>query len=69
MLVQVFRQRLQPGPDRHQPVWQRGVVAGEEEEDRVANTVECGGPALPDPEHLGVEDRSADVVNLEIALE
>ena len=52
-----------------EPFGQRREVLGEDEEERVADRVERERSPLPDPDDLGVEDRPADVVDLEVALE
>ena len=67
--VEERRRRLEPAGDRVEPLGQRGEVAGEQGEQRVADPVEGGRPALPDPDYLGVEDVALDVVDLEVALE
>ena len=45
------------------------MVAREQQEEAVAEEVEGERPAFPDAQHVGVEDRPADVVRFEVALE
>ncbi len=55
--------------DRGQPLGQRREVAREEQEQGVAERVHRGRAALPGPDDLGVEEATAEVVDLELALE
>ena len=60
---------LEPAGDRLEPLGERRVVAREQQEQAVADRVEGERPALPDAQDVGVEDRAAEVVELEVALE
>ena len=60
---------LEPAGDRLEPLGQRGVVAGEQQEQAVADVVEGQRAALPDAQDVDVEDVAADVVQLQVALE
>ena len=68
-LVEVLGDGLEAPGDRRQPLGEGGMVAGEQEEQPVADRVEGERPALPDAQHVRVEDGSADVVQLQVALE
>ena len=68
-LLEVGRDRLEPAGDRVEPLGERRVVAREQQEQAVADVVERERPPLPDPQPVDVEDRAADVVDLEVALE
>ncbi len=63
------RDRLHPAGHRVEPLGQRREVPGEQGEERVADAVEGGRPALPGPLDVGVEDVPPEVVDLEVALE
>ena len=52
-----------------EPLGERRMIAGEQQEQAVADRVERERPALPDPQHVRVEDGAADVVQLQVALE
>ena len=67
--LEIGRDRLEPAGDGVEPLGERGVIAGEQQEQPVADGVERERAPLPEPEHVGVEDRAADVVELEVALE
>ena len=60
---------LEPAGDGVESLGERRVVAGEQEEEAVADVVEGERAALPETQDVGIEDRAADVVELELALE
>ena len=68
-LFEVDGRRLEPAGDGGQPLGERGVVAGEQEEEAVPDRVQGERAPLPDPQDLRVEDGPTDVVELELALE
>ena len=68
-LLEVGRDRLEPAGDRVEPLGQRRVIAGEQQEQAVADVVERERAPLPDPQLRVVEDGAADVVDLEVPLE
>jgi hypothetical protein len=68
-LVEIGRDRLEPPGNRVEPLGQWRKVLGEDQEEAVADRVEGGLAPLPGPNDLGVENRPADVVNLQVALE
>ncbi len=60
---------LEPVGDALQPLRQRGRAAREQEEDRVAHLARGEPGPLPAPDLLRVEQRRAQVVDLEVPLE
>ena len=56
-LLEVGGDRLEPAGDRVESLGQRGVVAGEQQEQPVADGVEGERAALPEAQDVGVEDR------------
>ena len=60
---------LQPAGDGVEPLGERGVVAREQQEERIADGVEGEGAPLPQPQLVEVEELATDVVELDVALE
>ena len=60
---------LEPAGDRLEPLGERRVIAGEQEEEAVADDVERERAPLPEAQDVGIEDGASDVVELELALE
>ena len=60
---------LESAGDRVEPLGQWGVIAREQQEQPVADGIEGRRATLPDSEPVGIEDRAADVVALDVALE
>ena len=60
---------LEPAGDGVQSLGEWRVVPGEQEEQAVTDVVEGERAALPETQDVGIEDRAADVVELELALE
>ena len=67
--LEVGGDRLEPAGDRIESLGERRVVAGEQQEEAVADMIEGERATLPDAQDVRVEDRPADVVDLELALE
>ncbi len=61
--------RLHPAGHRVEALGERGEVAGEQREERVADPVEGGRTTLPDALDLEVEQVPPEVVELEVPLE
>ena len=61
--------RLQASGDRVEALGQRRMVAHEQQEEAVTDGVERQRAAFPDPQLVAFEDRSTDVVELEVAFE
>ncbi len=68
-LVEVARDGLEATGDRVEAFGEWRVVAHEQQEQPVADGVERERPALPDPQLLRLEQRAAQVVELDVALE
>ena len=60
---------FQATDDRVEPLGERRVVTHEQQEQPVADGVEGQRTALPDPQLVRLEDRAAEVMQFEIALE
>ena len=67
--LEVGRGGLEPAGDRVESLGEQRVVPGEQQEEAVADVVEGERAALPEAQDVGIEDRAADVVELELALE
>ena len=63
------RHALEAAGDRREALGERREVAGEEQEQRIADRVHRRRAALPGSDDLGVEQRPAQVVRFELALE
>ena len=69
VLLQEFGQCLEASGDGFQALRQRREIAGKQKEQRVAGDIQGRRATLPCPDDVGVEDRTADVVDLELALQ
>jgi len=69
MLVQVSRQALQPARDRVESLREGREVAGKEQVQRVTDGFKGERAALPGADDVRVEDRSPNIVDLEVALD